>query len=212
MGTDKANALARRYLKQAGMSRVAGEVRFIKDRGGDKNEWGWGTPGPSEREMNEGFTFNPKNLKPLSKTLRSTVASMGHALSAYDTFTRLKASQVSPDGSLGGKGYIQKINEMRRQLMNAIEALSAISDTLHDEIHAPHWDPVKEDQDKREREEVKDILDDADEIRKDPEGWAEGEEAEMDSSKIPGGMDAEPKSEPKPKQASRISMHQRRAK
>lgn len=180
-------ALAKRYLKQAGMHRVAGEVRFIKDRGGDKNEWGWGSPGPTAREIGEEFKFNPKNLKPLVQTLRSTLAAMGHALSAYDTFTRIKSAMVSPDGSLGGKGYIQKISEMRRQYMNIIEALSTNADTLYDEVHANHWDKTIQTQDPREREEVKDIMKDVEVIRQDPEDWADGEEAEMDEDPVPGG-------------------------
>ena len=177
---DITSRVARRYAAKIGVVKTAGEVRFIKDRGGDKNEWGWGTPGPSEREIGEDFEFDPKNLKPIAKCLRATTAAMGYALSAYDTFTRLKSAQISPDGSLGGKGYIQKITEMRRQYMNAIEALSAISDTLHDEMKAPHWNPAIEEQSPRERDEVKDIMDDAATIRENPESWAEGEEAEMD--------------------------------
>ena len=105
---------------------------------------------------------------------------MGHALSAYETFTRVKSAQVSPDGSLGGKGYIQKIAEMRRNFMNVIEALSALSDTLYDEINASHWDPAVEGQDPREREKVKDIMEDVEEIKDNPEEWAEEEEADMD--------------------------------
>jgi hypothetical protein len=175
-----AQRLAARYLKKAGMSRIAGEVRFIKDRGGDKNEWGWGSPGPSEREVGDDFEFNAKNLKPLSLCLRSTLAAMGHSLSAYDTFTRIKSAMVSPDGSLGGKGYIQRIADMRRQYMNCVEALSALSDTLYDEIHAPHWLPAKQDQSPRERDEVREILQDVNTIRENPEEWAAGEEQEMD--------------------------------
>jgi hypothetical protein len=172
--------VADRYLKKAGLSKTAGEVRFIKDRGGDKNEWGWGSPGPIEREIQEDFEYKPKNMKPLAETLRAALLAMGHALSAHATFSRIKSAQVSPDGSLGGKGYIQKIPDMRRQLMNVCEAMSSLTDTLYDEIKAPHWDPAVKSQGKRERDEVKNIMNDVDEIREDPEGFAEKEEAEMD--------------------------------
>ena len=158
------------------MQKTAGEVRFIKDRSGDKNEWGWGTPGPTERVIQEEFKFKQGNLKPLAKTLRASLMAMGHALSAYDTFTRIKSATVSPDGALGGKGYIQKIADMRRQYMNVVEALSALSDTIYDELQAPHWDPNSSGQNPREREQVSEIMDDVEEIREDPEAWAEEEE------------------------------------
>lgn len=159
--------------------KTAGEVRFIKDRGADDKQWGWGNPGPSNREITADFTFNPKYRKPLAQVLRSSLAAMGHALSAYDAFTRVKSAQVSPDGSLGGKGYIQKISEMRRQYMNVVEALSSLSDTLYDEIHAAHWNPAIQKQSPRERDQVKDILNDVEEIREDPEAWAEEAEEKM---------------------------------
>jgi len=162
--------------------KTAGEVRFIKDRGGDKNEWGWGSPGPTEREIVGDFEFQPKNLKPLAKTLRAALSALGHAQSAYTQFTKIKSARVSPDGSLGGKGYIQKISDMRRQMMNVSEALSAFTDTLYDEINAPHWNPAVEEQSPREREEVVEIMEDVDEIRENPEEWAEEEEAEMDEA------------------------------
>lgn len=166
-------------------ARTAGEVRFIKDRGGDKGEWAWNTPGPSQREMSEEFAFKAKHLKPLAMTLRASLMSMGHAISAYNTFTRIKSADVSPDGNLGGKGYIQKIADMRRQYMNVVEALSALSDTLYDELNAPHWHPTADTGGPRERDEVREIMDDAEEIRQDPEGWAEEAEAEMDAEPAP---------------------------
>ena len=166
-------------------NRTAGEVRFIKDRGGDKGEWAWNTPGPSQREMSEEFAFKTKHLKPLAMTLRASLMSMGHAISAYNTFTRIKSADVSPDGNLGGKGYIQKIADMRRQYMNVVEALSALSDTLYDELNAPHWHPAADTGGPRERDEVREIMDDAEEIRQDPEGWAEEAETEMDAESAP---------------------------
>lgn len=186
-----AKRVAQRYLKQvqatalaktAGMRKQAGEVRFIKDRGSDKNEWGWGTPGPSERVMSEEFEYNPKNIKPLASVLRAALMAMGHSLSAYNDFTKIKSAQVSPDGNLGGKGYIQKISEMRRQMMNVIEALSSFTDTIHDEIKAPHWNPAIKEQSARERDDVKNIMNDVEQIRTDPEGFAAKEESAMDDS------------------------------
>lgn len=183
MSRPDANKIAHRHLK------TAGEVRFIKDRGGDANEWGWGSPGPSEREIDKDFIFNARELKPLATALRSLLMGLGHTTSGYNALTKIKSSRISPDGNLGGKGYIQKIPEMRRQLMNAIEALSASTDTIYDEINAPHWNPAEDTLDPRDREEVKEIVEDAEEIRKDPEGWAEGEEAEMDQENNEGRPD-----------------------
>ena len=181
--------VAERFLAKQARNKTAGEVRFIKDRGGDKAEWAWNAPGPSEREIGSEYKYEPKHLKPLAETLRAALAALGHAMRAYTIFTKIKSATVSPDGSLGGKGYIQKIQDMRRQLMNAIEVLSSITDTLYDEAKAPHWNPAlaNEDNGPREREEVVDILNDAEEIKSDPEGWAEDEEAEMDESDVPGG-------------------------
>jgi len=176
-------ALAHKHgepLKTVPMKRTAGEVRFIKDRSGDTREWGWNTPGPSAREIEGDFVFQPKNLKPLVQCLRSGLMALGHASSAQQRFLKLKSRRVSPDGNLGGKGYIQKISEMRRQLMNCAEALSAFTDTVYDEIHASHWNPSEDTLDPRDRQEVREIVEDVEEIKEDPEGWAEEQEAEMD--------------------------------
>jgi hypothetical protein len=162
------------------MLRTAGEVRFIKDKSGDASQWAWGDTGPQERKITPDFAFDPKNTKPLARVMRSTNAAMGHAMAAYAIFTKIKSADVSPDGSLGGKGYIQKIAEMRRAYMNVVEALSAMSDTLYDEIRAPHWAAVSRQENPSERKEVEQIVGDALEIKQDPEGWAKQEEAEMD--------------------------------
>lgn len=167
--------------RHIGMSKTAGEVRFIKDRGGDSKEWGWGSPGPSDRTIQENFEFNPKNLKPLARVLRASLIAMGHVVSAHNDFAKIKSAQVSPDGALGGKGYIQKITDMRRQYMNCVEALSALTDTLYDEMKAPHWNPAVKEQNSRERDEVSAIMNNVEEIRDDPEGFAEKEESEMDA-------------------------------
>lgn len=177
-------------VAQRAMLRTAGEVRFIKDKSNDASQWAWNDTGPQERKITPDFAFDPRNTKPLAKVLRSTNASLGHAMAAYAIFTKLKSADISPDGALGGKGYIQKIVEMRRAYMNLIEALSALSDTLYDEIRAPHWAAISRQEDPEEREEVEQIVDDAMEIKSDPEGWAEEQEEQMDEENAIGSKRA----------------------
>lgn len=178
--------LARRFvrasMRRSGRSKTAGEVRFIKDRGGDHSEWAWNPPGASERNIDPDYKFNAKNLEPLARTLRSIVMALGHIQTARTTFTKIRSQSVSPDGNLGGKGFVMPIKDIRKQLSNCDEALSSIVDTLDDEIKAVHWHPAVDDSggDPRARDEVKQIMDDVEDIKDDPEEWAEAEEAEMD--------------------------------
>lgn len=160
-------------LLKSGRVKTAGEVVFRKDLSGDANQWAYATPNPSERLPVGNFNYNPKHAKPLAKTLRSSLAALGHVLSAYNVFAKVKSARVSPDGALGGKGYIQKIPDMRKQFMNTVEALSSLSDTLYDEVNAPHWSVLSRQETPEEKEEVAAILSDVEEIREDPEEWAE---------------------------------------
>ena len=190
------------YLKRGKMAktipmrRTAGEVRFVKDNSNDASSWAW-KQGPSERNMQPDYNYNPKRKKALAKVLRSTTASMGHAMSAYNSFTKIKSADVSPDGNLGGKGYIQKIMDMRKQYMNVVEALSALSDTIYDEINAPHWAAISRQESEEDKKEVAQIIQDAEDIKEDPEGWAEDQEDTMDEDHKPMGRTASSKRIPK---------------
>jgi len=133
---------------------------------------------PNSRDFPQEYTYKPKNVKVLAKCLRSTMMALGHAHSAHTRFSKLKSVDISPDGNLGGRGYMSRIPRMRRQYANVLEALSGLADTLYDEIRAPHWQAVEKALPPKEREEIEDIVEDAEDIREDPEGWAEEEEEE----------------------------------
>lgn len=185
MNRDHSAAIGRvasRWLEKTARAKIAGEVRFIKDRGGDHSEWAWNPPGASERTIDPDYEFNPKNLEPLAKTLRATLMALGHIQTARTTFTKIKSQRVSPDGNLGGRGYVMTIKDIRKVLSNCDEATSSVADCLFDEINAVHWHPAVDDSggDPRARGSVKQIMDDVDEIRDDPEEWAEDEENSMD--------------------------------
>lgn len=181
MGRDMREPDPKKIARIASLNKQAGEVRFIKDRSGDAKEWAWAAPGASDRKISDNFLFNAKQLKPLALTLRSALMALGHVTSAHARFVKIKSRNISPDGALGGMGYVQKIPDMRRQLMNCIEVLSATTDTLFDEIQAPHWQPAGDVMTSRDREDVQQIVEQAEDIKDDPENWALEEELEEEA-------------------------------
>jgi hypothetical protein len=170
--------VAAAFVSRRGHAKSAGEVIFKKDRGDDIGSWAYNDVPPSQREIPADFNYSPSHQKPLVKILRATLAALGHTLSGYNSFAKVKSARVSPDGSLGGRGYIQKIMDMRKQYMNCVEALSGLSDTIYDEVHAPHWSVMSRQEEDEEKDDVRALIQDAEMIRKDPQEWADQEMAE----------------------------------
>jgi hypothetical protein len=139
---------------------------------------------PTKRQIPAGHKFEPKALKPLARMLWAMSVSLGHALTAYRQFTKLKSSSVSPDGLVGGRGYVMSVKDVRSKLYAACESLSAISDTIHDEIGASHWKPKLGELEKHDLADVKRLLSEAEETLDDPEAEAteDLEEAEDEKS------------------------------
>jgi hypothetical protein len=94
--------------------------------------------------------------------------SHSYATAAFRIFSKMSSSKFSPDGLLGGRGYIQSVKDLRAALANSVELLSSFSDTIHDEISAPHWRNATSD-------EIEEIVDDVQEIRSNPEQHVEQE-------------------------------------
>lgn len=158
-----ASQVAQRILAQEARSKTAGEIRFVKDNG------------PEQREIPEDFNFQAKHVKPMAQVLRSLSCAMGHLNSGQSRFTKIKSVNISPDGRLGGKGYIQQIKDIRTNLAAAIETISNTIDTLHDEIRADHWTCPKKDLSEKDQKEVDELISDSEEILEDPEAYHEQE-------------------------------------
>jgi len=173
------------YMARQGRLKTAGEVVFKKDRGDDTGSWAYNNVPPSQREIPNDFNYSPRNQKPLAKILRATLAALGHTLSGYNRFAKIKSARVSPDGAMGGRGYIQKIADMRKQYMNCVEALSALADTLYDEINAPHWSALSRQEEDSDKDQIKQLMGDVQQIRDDPQQWAEQEMREEFDQKNP---------------------------
>ncbi len=212
--------------------KLADTVRVAKAPPKEGEEWldpsspGAAVPSPQDggnasRQIPKSHKYDPKSLKPLAKMLWAMSVSLGHALQAYRLFNRVKSSTVSPDGMLGGRGYVMKVTELRQKIYEAVEALSAVSDTVHDEINAPHWKPKigelsDEDFQSIERligesenmldhpdEEVEEEEEEAEQKGKPSSSWVKkmkGDKSDKDpSSDLPSGGDAETVPGKKPK-------------
>lgn len=158
-----ARGVAIDYMISSGLVKTAGEIRFIKDQG------------PEGRALPEEYAYNPRAKKPLAKVLWSISVAMGHLVSAHSRFCKIKAVSISPDGKLGGKGYIQDIKEMRKAMTEGIETLSAIQDTLNDELRGPHWNAESLGVPAQDEAEVEEMINESDDISLDPDAFVERE-------------------------------------
>lgn len=149
-----------------------------------KDDSGGGAePAAGTRNIPKDHEFQARALKPLSKALWASTVALGHALTAYRHLSRLKSATVSPDGLMGGRGYVMKLSEMRQKLYEASEALSAISDTIFDEINGPHWKPKLAQLDESDKEDVTRFIEEAQDALENPEAEAEDEIDEIEGSK-----------------------------
>lgn len=183
-----ATKLARRWRRESGASsgsrrshqtRMAGEVRFVTD-----------DQGPGQRDIPDDFEYDESHLKTLSRIVWGLSCSLGHLVSSHSKFTKLRSIQISPDGQLGGRGYVQDIQAMRTDLSESIETISDIIDTLHDEVEAPHWQDEKEELDESTQEEVEEMVEESEEIISDPKQFAQEEfDEEMNQAEPDGGQE-----------------------
>lgn len=183
-------------IGQDGQVRVAGEVpvSFKPESGDLDNEVG----GHVKRAIPKDFDYDPKALKPLAKMSFALSIALGHAMTAHREFTKIKSATISPDGMVGGRGYVMSVKDVRKTLHDACEALSAVADTIHDEIHGPHWRPKLAELEKDDLEVVERLVGEADKTLEDPEAEVqdelaeaeqEGDRAEMEEDEVSPGSE-----------------------
>lgn len=141
--------------------RTAGEIRHVKDNG------------PVKRKHVRDHEYSPKDLKVLTKVLWQLSISLGHLSSATNDFVKTKSVRISPDGRLGGSGYDKSVKDIRKDLYTAMESISGLVDTLHDEVTAPHWHP--ELLPPEDAEEIDQMVDQVEDIQKDPDAFGDSE-------------------------------------
>jgi len=124
------------------------------------------------REGLDGFRFKDQGIKSIANTYKHLAKAFMELAKANHTFSSCKSSQISPDGKLGGRGYVLSIRDIRGSFGNIMNAMSELMDTFHDEVNSPYLKKtVLED-----NPIIKDILNDAEEIIDKAEGIEEQSE------------------------------------
>lgn len=109
------------------------------------------------REISDGFKYNKKKLKHLKQILHNITVAQGTLVSALNIFSRVKGRDISPDGMLGGLGYIMPLRSIKESLIQSIQQIGDIADCLADELTNPKWNAEDDTEVKKlikEKEEV----------------------------------------------------------
>lgn len=145
--------LAKKITKEK--IKTAGEVKHIKDTSGFD----------VHRSNIEGFQFKEEGMKSIAKTYKHMATAFYHMAKASHLFNQCKSSQISPDGKLGGMGYVQPIKAIRHGMAETVNVMSELIDTFYDEVNSPYWKTKT----LADHPAVKEILNDADKILNDAE-------------------------------------------
>lgn len=179
--------IAARVAGSSGRVRTAGKIEFVKDTG------------PLRRDIRApGFEWSQDSFSSLAKILWASQRAHTYAMAAYKAFSKMPSSQFSPDGLLGGRGYIQSIKDMRTALGQASESLANFADTVHDEINAQHWKPAEDTGAGQE------LLEDAERVKQNPDEFVEEQYDEANGGDVSdftdngNGEEEEPVANPDP--------------
>jgi hypothetical protein len=178
---DKEERRQKRIARHQNRTKTAGEVRFVTDRGPDE----------FERQIPSSWEYDVEHLPKLSRILWGLSHAHGHLVSVSEKFHKLKGSNISPDGKLGGQGYVQNIKEMKQDISECVAIVSNFVDTLDDEVRAEHWQEDQGELSEEERAEIDEKLDEAEEIAADPQEFADEEYEEEVEEDVEEGLSEE---------------------
>ena len=81
-------------------------------------------------------------------------------VTASNIFSKIKSSQISPDGRIGGQGFVQDVISIRKAMSETANTISGLIDTFYDEINSPYW-KKKTFEDQEKQNQVKQVLEEA---------------------------------------------------
>lgn len=114
------------------------------------------------REL-DGFKYQKSKAKILKDVLHNINVSLGTLLAATKQLSMLRGSDVTPDGRIGGRGFIMEFREIKSIINDSVKNLSDVTDSIADELTNPKWG-LKEKEIKKVEKEQEQVEDKAEEI------------------------------------------------
>jgi hypothetical protein len=128
----------------------------------DKKKDGAKLKDPPVRNLS-GFDYDPSKAKHLKRSLHNMNVALGTLLAAMKDLSLMRGSEITPDGMLGGRGFVMPFKELKAKLTESIGNLSDITDTIADELTNPKWKLSRREvgEVKREKKEIEETVDEA---------------------------------------------------
>lgn len=136
------------------------------------------------REISEDFKYDKKKIKHLQKILHNVNISLGTLGSALHEFSRIKGPTISPDGLLGGLGYIMPIKSVKEVITTSVHNLSEVADSLADELTNPHWHSEDD-------KETKELIKEKEKVEEETQKVLDAPEGDLDNGPEPTEEPAE---------------------
>ncbi len=140
--------------------------------------------GGMRREIPDDFKYNPKKLKHLKHILHNVTVALGTLTSCLNEMSKIKGPDVSPDGLLGGKGFIMPLKDIKQTVYTTVHDLGNVADSIADELENPRSNIKDKEVDKliKEKEEVEEKVEEVEEkVEKEDEGGDEGAAEEYEA-------------------------------
>ena len=87
----------------------------------------------------DGFDYNKSKAKILKNSLHNLNVALGTLIAAQKDLAILRGSDITPDGKIGGRGFIMEFREIKTFISDSINNLSNVTDSIADELTNPHW-------------------------------------------------------------------------
>lgn len=91
------------------------------------------------RDLKDAGPYDPSKLTHIKSLLHGLSVALGTLNSSQRELTTLKGHEISPDGKLGGKGYVMTLRKFKDLIAESVNNLSDLTDTLADELTNPRW-------------------------------------------------------------------------
>ena len=133
----------------------------------DPEQYKKATSNASRREIPGDYKYKPAKVKHLKKILHNVSVALGTLTSSLNEFSRVKGPDLSPDGRLGGAGYIMALTDIKQTINSTVHNLSNVADCIADELTNPRWNTSDDKEVKELIKEKDDAVEKVDEISDD---------------------------------------------